>query len=67
MLSEFLNEHFEYWPNQHFKTTYNIDFLKWALCVPGFFEDWHIGVKATGKDKLLAFIAGTPRVMNVSR
>jgi len=30
-------------------------------------KDWHFGVKYTGKDALLGFISGTPRVMKVDK
>jgi len=29
--------------------------------VPGYIADWHFGVRAVGKESLLAFISGTPR------
>ena len=43
-----------------FRFEYSTDFLKWALCVPGYIKDWHIGVKSSTNGKLLAFISGTP-------
>lgn len=43
-----------------FRFEYPIEFLKWALLVPGFNKEWHLGVRATKTKKLLAFIAGTP-------
>uniref|UniRef100_A0A7S3IWN5 Glycylpeptide N-tetradecanoyltransferase n=1 Tax=Strombidium inclinatum TaxID=197538 RepID=A0A7S3IWN5_9SPIT len=49
-----------------FRFDYPVDFLKWTLCVPGFNKDWHIGVKAAGKDSLLGFISGTPQKVVVN-
>ena len=43
-----------------FRFEYSIEFLKWALCVPNFIKDWHVGVKSSSNGKLLAFISGTP-------
>jgi glycylpeptide N-tetradecanoyltransferase len=40
---------------------YPVELIRWVLQVPGYIQDWHVGVKATGKDGLLAFISGTPR------
>ena len=28
--------------------------------MPNYVKDWHVGVKATGNGKLLAFVSGTP-------
>jgi glycylpeptide N-tetradecanoyltransferase len=43
-----------------FRFDYPVNLIRWALCVPNYVKDWHIGVKATGNGKLLAFISGTP-------
>ena len=43
-----------------FRFEYSVSFLKWALCVPNFIKDWHVGVKSSSNGKLLAFISGTP-------
>lgn len=43
-----------------FRFEYPTEFLKWALLVPGYVSDWHLGVRATKTKKLLAFISATP-------
>jgi len=43
-----------------FRFDYSIEFLRWALNVPGFNKEWHVGVRASSNKKLLAFISGTP-------
>lgn len=43
-----------------FRFEYPIDFLKWALLVPDYNKEWHVGIRAEDGNKLLAFIAGTP-------
>ena len=48
-----------------FRFEYPIDFIRWALQVPGHFKDWHLGVRASKNQKLLAFIAGIPIKMQV--
>eukprot|EP00753_Platysulcus_tardus_P012126 PLAT3339.65.p2 GENE.PLAT3339.65~~PLAT3339.65.p2 ORF type:complete len:511 (+),score=229.54 PLAT3339.65:32-1564(+) len=42
-----------------FRFNYSPEFLTWALTVPGFIPDWHVGV-ATAKGKLVGFITGIP-------
>jgi|TARA_B110001450_G_C17627205_1_gene483653 glycylpeptide N-tetradecanoyltransferase len=36
-----------------------LDGIRWLLNGPGADKKFHIGIKATGKDNLLGFIAGT--------
>jgi len=48
-----------------FRFDYSIDFLRWALMPPGYNQDWHIGVRSTDKQKLLAFITAIPVSMTV--
>ena len=30
-----------------FRFDYPVDFLRWALLVPGYIQDWHLGVRVT--------------------
>ena len=48
--------------DSQFKLNYSKEFLKWALTPPGYFKEWHVGVKMKGKnkDKLIGFISGIP-------
>nr|POF15451.1 glycylpeptide n-tetradecanoyltransferase [Quercus suber] len=53
-----------------FRFNYSPQFLTWALKVPGWKAEWHIGVRARStqegkKGKLVAFIAGVPVKLKV--
>ncbi|RLN44557.1 hypothetical protein BBJ28_00012499 [Nothophytophthora sp. Chile5] len=43
-----------------FRFDYSVEFLQWALTPPGFRQKWHIGVRNTHNNKLMAFISGIP-------
>lgn len=43
-----------------FRFDYSRPFLKWALTPPGYYKDWHIGVRKKETKELLAFISGVP-------
>ncbi|CEG48085.1 glycylpeptide n-tetradecanoyltransferase 2 [Plasmopara halstedii] len=43
-----------------FRFDYSVDFLKWALTPPGYHKNWHIGVRSTHNNQLMAFISGIP-------
>lgn len=43
-----------------FRFDYPIEFLRWALLVPGYKQEWHLGVRVVKTKKLLAFISGIP-------
>jgi len=43
-----------------FRFDYSIPFLRWAMQPPGFRPQWHIGVRVTQTQKLVAFIGATP-------
>ena len=48
-----------------FRFAYTIEFLRWALLVPGYLKDWHLGVYASKSKKLLGFISGVPMKVTV--
>jgi glycylpeptide N-tetradecanoyltransferase len=48
-----------------FRFDYSRDFLKWALCPPGFLPQLHIGVRVKGTGKLVGFITGIPAKIRV--
>ncbi|KAL2608665.1 hypothetical protein R1flu_027238 [Riccia fluitans] len=48
-----------------FRFDYSVEFLRWALKPPGYFSDWHIGVRAKGSKKLVALITGVPAKIRV--
>ena len=55
-----LNENYVEDDDSIFRFNYAPAFLKWALTPPGYFPEWHVGVR-TKKDKtLMAFISGVP-------
>lgn len=43
-----------------FRFDYPVEFLRWALLVPGYIKDWNLGVRAANNKKLLGFISGIP-------
>ncbi|KAI8590264.1 acyl-CoA N-acyltransferase [Geranomyces variabilis] len=48
-----------------FRFDYSAAFLKWALQPPGWKKPWHIGVRVTSNNKLVAFISGIPAGLRV--
>tara|TARA_Y100000590_G_scaffold455846_1_gene605237 strand:- start:1582 stop:2742 length:1161 start_codon:yes stop_codon:yes gene_type:complete len=48
--------------NSEIRFNYSKSFLRWALTPPGYFKDWHVGIKMKSekKDKLVGFISGIP-------
>ncbi|KAI7985079.1 Glycylpeptide N-tetradecanoyltransferase 1 [Camellia lanceoleosa] len=48
-----------------FRFNYSMGFLRWALRPPGFFKNWHIGVRVKSSKKLVAFITGVPARIRV--
>lgn len=59
-LYELLREHYVEDKEHTFRFNYPVDFLRWALLIPGYIHDWHLGVRVTKTKKLLAFISGIP-------
>ncbi|KAI9688941.1 MAG: glycylpeptide N-tetradecanoyltransferase [Bathelium mastoideum] len=50
-----------------FRFKYSSSFLKWALMAPGWRKEWHVGVRASQSQKLVAFISGIPVRMRVKQ
>ncbi|KAI0683832.1 N-myristoyl transferase [Cytidiella melzeri] len=48
-----------------FRFQYSAEFLRWALKPPGYFKDWHAGVRVASNKKLVAFIAAVPITLRV--
>jgi glycylpeptide N-tetradecanoyltransferase len=46
-----------------FRFDYSIPFLKWALEVPNYVKNWHVGVRSEKSGKLMACITGVPAAM----
>ncbi|KAM7254476.1 hypothetical protein ACFE04_003856 [Oxalis oulophora] len=49
-----------------FRFNYSKEFLRWALHPPGYFKNWHIGVRVKSSKKLVAFITGVPARIRVN-
>ncbi|KAI0983824.1 hypothetical protein GJ496_007345 [Pomphorhynchus laevis] len=60
-----LNENYVQDDDNMFRFDYSKDFLKWALCSPGWLSDWHVGIRATKSKKLLGFISGVPATIQI--
>ncbi|KAF4603821.1 glycylpeptide N-tetradecanoyltransferase [Pleurotus pulmonarius] len=48
-----------------FRFLYTAEFLEWALKPPGYFKEWHVGVRVASNKKLVAFISGVPISLRV--
>ncbi|KAJ6507349.1 N-myristoyl transferase [Mycena vitilis] len=44
---------------------YTAEYLQWALRPPGYFKEWHVGVRVSSNKKLVAFISGVPITVRV--
>ncbi|RMX65389.1 hypothetical protein DD238_002638 [Peronospora effusa] len=42
------------------RLAYSMDFLQWILTPPKYQQNWHIGIRSTCNEKLLAFVSGIP-------
>jgi len=60
-----LNENYVEDDDCMFRFDYAPEFITWALTPPGFHPEWHVGVRASKSQKLVAFITGCPAHMNV--
>ena len=43
-----------------FRFDYSVEFLQWALTPPGYYADWHVGVRTEKTGKLMGCITGIP-------
>ncbi|EEY54242.1 glycylpeptide N-tetradecanoyltransferase 2 [Phytophthora infestans T30-4] len=64
-LYELLSNNYVEDTDSTFRFDYSVDFLQWALTPPGYHKDWHIGVRSTHNNQLMAFIAGIPAQLRV--
>ena len=48
-----------------FRFQYSKELLEWALMPPGYLKDWHVGIRASTNNKLLAFIGSTPMTVRI--
>ena len=49
-----------------FRFDYPVEFIRWALAVPGYNKEWHVGVRVSKTKKLYGFISGTPVKLNIN-
>ncbi|KAG8932344.1 glycylpeptide N-tetradecanoyltransferase [Tulasnella sp. 418] len=57
---ELLSQNYVEDDNAAFRFQYSAEFFEWALKPPGYHKEWHIGVRAMPKKKLIGFISGVP-------
>ncbi|KAJ7243575.1 Myristoyl-CoA:protein N-myristoyltransferase, N-terminal domain-containing protein [Mycena haematopus] len=64
-LHDLLSLHYVEDVNASIRFKYSAEFLRWALTPPGFFKEWHVGVRVSANKKLIAFISGVPITLRV--
>ncbi|POY74347.1 GNAT family acetyltransferase [Rhodotorula taiwanensis] len=67
---ELLTHHYVEDLDATFRFDYSPEFIEWALKPPGYFADWHVGIRVAETGKLVGFIAGIPielRVRNATK
>jgi glycylpeptide N-tetradecanoyltransferase len=64
---ELLSAHYVEDKEAMFRFHYTASFFNWSLKAPGWKKDWHVGVRATGSKKLVAFISGIPVDLRVRK
>jgi len=60
-----LNENYVEDDDNMFRFDYSPEFINWALQPPGWFKDWHCGVRASKSNKLVGFISAVPAHIRV--
>lgn len=48
-----------------FRFDYPPNFLKWALQPPGWYKEWHCGVRVSKSGRLVGFISAIPATLRV--
>ncbi|KAL4795259.1 acyl-CoA N-acyltransferase [Aspergillus venezuelensis] len=64
-LHDLLAGHYVEADDGSFQFRYSIPFLVWALKPPGWKRDWHVGVRNTKTQTLVAFLAAIPGTVSV--
>ncbi|KAL9124296.1 MAG: hypothetical protein Q9217_006364 [Psora testacea] len=62
---ELLTGHYVEDDGAMFRFNYSVSFLNWVLKSPGWRKEWHVGVRASKSQKLIAFISGVPVQLRV--
>ncbi|XP_047962130.1 glycylpeptide N-tetradecanoyltransferase 1-like [Salvia hispanica] len=60
-----LTNHYVEDDSRMFRLKYSKEFLRWALCPPGYFRSWHVGLRAKTSKELVAFISGIPAKIRI--
>ena len=60
VLSRLHRNHYVEDDDATFRFDYSAEFLEWALKPPGYYPQWHVGVRVVSNKKLVAFISGVP-------
>ncbi|CAM4893024.1 unnamed protein product [Rotaria socialis] len=55
-----LNENYVEDDDNMFRFDYSMQFLRWALCAPGWIRKWHAAVRVTKSRKMVGFISAVP-------
>jgi glycylpeptide N-tetradecanoyltransferase len=61
-----LTNHYCELDEKRYRLNYSKDFLNWTLCPPGYYKNWHVGVRVKTSKKMVAFIAGIPSRIRVN-
>ncbi|BGO97503.1 Glycylpeptide N-tetradecanoyltransferase [Rhodotorula toruloides] len=67
---ELLTNHYVEDLDASFRFDYSPEFIEWALKPPGYFPDWHVGIRVADTGKLVGFISGIPldlRIRNATK
>ncbi|KAG8533053.1 glycylpeptide N-tetradecanoyltransferase [Bacidia gigantensis] len=64
---QLLTGHYVEDDDAQFRFNYSTSFFNWALKSPGWRKEWHVGVRATKSQKLVAFISGVPMQLRVRK
>jgi glycylpeptide N-tetradecanoyltransferase len=60
-----LRDHYVEDDDAMFRFNYSPAFLQWALMVPHYHSEWHIGIRHVASGTLMAFISGIPAHVHV--
>ncbi|KAI4872371.1 hypothetical protein NFI96_010135 [Prochilodus magdalenae] len=64
-LCTLLNENYTEEDDNTVRLHYSPEFLLWALCPPGWQQDWHCGVRVNSNRKLVGFISAIPATVQI--
>jgi len=61
-----LNENYVEDDDNMFRFDYSPEFINWALQPPGWFKEWHCGVRVSKSNKLVGFISAVPAHIRIT-